>query len=353
MKAIKLALMGIVIGTVLVSCNMKPPGAEETATETKAEIIQRPVKTMKLKYRETAIQQNITSTVVAYEETHLCPALSGTIRDVKVEVNDHVKKGQLLVEMDRTQLDQTRLQYNQLKVDLARMDTLLKSGSVTQQSYDQMKSQVESLELVLKNLEENTLLRAPYSGVITGKYYNDGELFSPAPNTPSGKAALVSMIQVNPVKVLINLSEKNLPLVKEGMMATVTTDVYPGEKFNGTVMRIHPTISSATRTFITELKIPNKAEKLVPGMFARVSLKLGVREALIVPAIAVMQQSGTNERYVMIHENGIAKRVSVKLLSRQDDQLEISSPALKGGEELIHVGQTNLANNAPVKVVVE
>ncbi len=216
-----------------------------------------------------------------------------------------------------------------------------------------MLSQVETTELILENLEENTLLRAPYSGVITGKYYNDGELFSPTPNTPVGKAALVSMIQVDPVKVMVNLSEKDLPLIKLGMKADVTTDVYPGETFTGTVFRIHPTVSAATRTFTVELKVPNSKDKLIPGMFARVSLKLGEKEALIVPAISVLQQSGTNERYVMLHENGTARRVSVNIVSRQDDQLEIASPEIKGGEQLIIAGQSHLENGAPVKVVAD
>jgi membrane fusion protein (multidrug efflux system) len=352
MKTIKLALLGIAITLLLISCDMKPPGSETeaaAATEVKA----RPVKVMDLEFRETAIQQNITSTIVAYEETYLSPALQGRIRSVKVEVNDEVKKGELLVEMDRTQLDQTRVQLQTLETDLARMDTLLKTGSVTQQAYDQMKSQVDGTELVLNNLEENTMLRAPYSGIITGKYYNDGELFSPTPNTPAGKAALVSMIQVDPVKVLVNMSEKYLPMIKEGMMASVTTDVYPGEVFNGTVLRIHPTISAATRTFIVEVKIPNRSRKLTPGMFARVGVKLGVKDAMIVPAIAVLQQTGTNARFVMLHENGTARRVNVEITGRQDDQLEIASAELKGGEQLIIAGQSNLPDGAPVKVVVE
>lgn len=351
MRPIKVILLAIISGTALFSCNMKPPGAE---TETAApEIRVQPVKVMDLVYRETAITQNITSTVVAFEETYLSPALSGRIRSVKVEVNDHVKKGELLVEMDRTQLDQTMLQYQTLVTDLERMDTLLKYGSVTQQSYDQMKAQVETTELIIKNLEENTLLRAPYSGVITGKYYNDGELFSPSPNTPAGKAALVSMIQINPVKLMVNLSEKDLPMIKTGMMASVTTDVYPGETFNGTIFRIHPTISAATRTFTVEVKVPNRSGKLAPGMFARVSLILGKKKALVVPAISVLQQTGTNERYVMLNENGTAKRVIVNIISRQDDQLEIASPEIKGGEQLIIAGQSHLENGAPVNVVVD
>ena len=352
MKTIKIALLTAIAGATLISCNMQPPGAAagtEDALEKKAQ----PVKVMPLEYHETAVEQRITSTVVAFEETYLSPALQGRIRSVKVEVNDRVKKGQLLVEMDRTQLDQTRLQYDQLLTDLTRMDTLLTYGSITQQAYDQLKSQVESTELLLQSLEENTLLRAPHSGIITGKYFNDGELFSPAPNTPVGKAALVSMIQVDPVKVMVNLSEKYLPLVKEGMTATISTEVYPDVKFTGKVFRIHPTVSAATRTFVTEIKIPNRNEKLKPGMFARVSLKLGEAEALLVPAISVLQVPGTNERYVMLHENGIARKLSVQIVSRHDDQLEIASSEIKGGEQLIYAGQSHLEDGAKVNVVAD
>ena len=353
MKTIKFALLILVAGTFITACDMQPPGAAANTESAAPEVKASPVKVMDLSFQEIAITQNITSTVIAYEETYLSPALSGRIRSVKVEVNDHVKKGQLLVEMDRTQLEQTKLQYHQLKTDLARMDTLLRYGSITEQAYDQLNAQVETTELILENLEENTLLRAPYSGVITGKYYNDGELYSPTPNTPVGKAALISMIQVDPVKVMVNLSEKYLPLVKVGMAATVTTDVYPKEIFSGIVSRIHPTVNAASRTFVAEVKVPNRQDKLTPGMFARVSLKLGEGEALIVPAIAVMQQAGTNQRYIMLHENGSAKKVNVQIINRHDDQLEISSPEIKGGEQLIYAGQTRLEDGAPLNLVAE
>jgi RND family efflux transporter MFP subunit len=137
------------------------------------------------------------------------------------------------------------------------------------------------------------------------------------------------------------------------MEATVTTEVYPGEVFKGKVFRIHPTISAASRTFTAEIKVPNQDERLHPGMFARVSLQMGRKEALIVPSIAVMQQSGTNERFVMLFDNGTAHRVTVNIVERHDDQLEIASPAIKGGEQLIYAGQSNLEDGAPVKVVVE
>ena len=351
MRHIKLILLAMLSGAMFTACDMKPPAADSDTEAAKSKAI--PVKVMELSIEPITVTQTVTSTIVAYEETYLSPALSGRIRSVKVEVNDRVKKGQLLVEMDRTQLDQTRLQYQQLTTDMERMDTLLEYGSVTQQAYDQMKAQVETTELILQNLEENTLLRAPYAGVITGKYYNDGEIFSPTPNTPVGKAALISMIQIDPVKVIVNLSETYLPLVKEGMSATVTTDVYPDLTFTGKIFRIHPTVSAASRTFAAEVKISNTWGTLAPGMFARVSLEMGESQGLMVPAISVLQQSGTNQRYIMLNENGSAKKVNVRILKRYNDQLEISSPEIHGGEQLIYAGQARLEDGTPINIVAE
>ena len=88
-------------------------------------------------------------------------------------------------------------------------------------------------------------------------------------------------------------------------------------------------------------------------MYARVHLKMGEKEAMIVPSVSVLQQTGTNERYVLLHENGKAKRVKVQILTRYDDQLEIYSADLKGGEELIFAGQTNLENGDLVEIVFD
>ena len=102
-----------------------------------------------------------------------------------------------------------------------------------------------------------------------------------------------------------------------------------------------------------EVRVPNRQGKLAPGMFARVNLELGQKDAMIVPSLAVLKQSGTNERYVMVHENGQARRIQVLIVNRYDDQLEIESAELQGGEELIYTGHTDLETGDPVEVVVE
>ncbi len=337
------------------SCGEKPSGTQSTdviAADTTETVIH-PVKVMPIE--KTIIKRtiNTTASLVAEEETYLAPSIPGKIRTIKAEVDDRVRKGQVLVEMDKSQLLQTRLQYENLKKDLARMDTLLKFGSVTQQAYDQMRTQMEVTETTLENLQENTVLKAPYNGIITGKYYNDGEIFAGAPNTQAGKAAIVSLVKMDVLKVFINLSERYLPLVKEGQLATVKTEVYHDEIFTAKVNKIHPTINPATRTFTVELKMSNDDYRLRPGMYSAVTLELGDREALLVPSLAVIKQTGTNTRYIFVHERGKSIRKTVQLGERIDDKLELIPNGIKEGEELIYAGHLNLMDGDAVNVISE
>lgn len=340
---------GLALG--IFACSGKPERDTQPIVNTTATEELQPVRTIPVILQTIKRTVKVTASMVAEKEAYLAPAISGKIRSIEVDVNDRVKKGQALVNMDRTQLAQTQVQYGNLKKDLARMDTLLQYGSVTQQSYDQMKTQVHVTGVVLENLEENTILRAPWDGVITGKYFNNGELFSPAPNTPAGKAAIVSLVKMDVLKVFVNISETYLPLVRKGQTATVLTDVYLAETFSAEVFRIHPTINPATRTFTVELRMQNKDYRLRPGMFGTVTLELGDRKALLVPAIAVQKQPGTNDRYIFLYEDGIARRVHVTIGERVDDRLELLTNGVKEGDMLIYAGQVNLMDGDSVKLV--
>lgn len=292
-----------------------------------------------------------TSTLKAFEENYLVPASPGRIEKIFVEIGDHVSKGDLLVQMDRTSLHQAKVQLKNVETDYKRLDTLNKVGSISAQQYDQIKTQYEVAKSNVEFLEKNTQLRAPFTGVITGKYYEDGEFYSGAPNTPAGKAAIVSLAQLNPLKAFVAASEQFFPYINNGMKADVTSDVYSQDKFTGTVFRIHPTIDPNTRTFDVEVKVPNNGQRLRPGMFCRVSFTLGEVDALVVPSVAVLKLQGSNDRYLFIEENGKAKRVSVKIGRRFDDKVEVLSTELKEGDKLIVVGQSRLLDGDPVKIV--
>jgi RND family efflux transporter MFP subunit len=216
-----------------------------------------------------------------------------------------------------------------------------------------MKARYDIAKSNYEFLQKNTILKAPFDGVISGKYFENGELYSGAPNTMAGKAAILSLVQIDPVKALVNISESYYPMLKTGMMATVTTDLYPDKAIAGQVMRVYPTVDPGTRTFTVEIKIANKQELLRPGMFCRVSLDLGEQMALVVPAIAVLKTQGSNERYVFLDDNGVARRVVVTIGKRFDDKLELISDEVKEGSNLIISGQARLVNGNRVNIVTD
>lgn len=316
------------------------------------------VKTEKIKVmtlQPQVIGRNIeyTSTLKAFEEVHLVPSTPGRIEKIFVEVGSRVKKGDVLVQMDQTQLQQALIQLKNLETDYKRLDTLQKVGSITRQQFDQISTQYEIAQSNVEFLRENTKLIAPFNGVISGKYFENGEMYSGAPNTAVGKAAIISIVQISPLKAFVNIPESYYPLVNEGMKTDIRSDIYPDEDYTGIIIRKYPTIDVNTHSFQVEIRVDNPGEKLRPGMFTRVSMSLGEMDALVVPALAVLKMQGSNERYIFLEENGKAKRISVTLGQRFDEMVEIISDELKEGDHLIIVGQARLVDEVPVEVVTE
>ena len=347
-------ILAILISSLIISaCSSKNKNEAAstqnvTPSDEKAVI---PVKVMTLAKTKIARTIDYTATVLPYEEVNMAPSTPGRIDKIYVEAGDKVKHGDRLFLMDRTLLYQLELQLSSLEKDLSRLDTLLKAGSAKQQAYDQMKTQYDVLKTNVYFMEQNTLLRAPFSGVVTEKYFEDGEMYSGTPTTQSGRSAVVTLMQINPLKVNVSISEQYYPMIKKGMKAKITADVYDGEVFTGIVFRKAPTINSSTRSFITELELPNRDDLLKPGMFVRVSMDLGEVETFVVPAGTVLRQEGTNVRYVFVEEQGTAKRIEVLIGKRFDDKLEIISETLKEGENLVTEGQSRLLNEDKIEIV--
>lgn len=342
----------MISGLIFTACSSKKSNESNSSTgEAADEKASVPVKVMTLEKTKIARTIDYTATVLPYEEVNMAPSAPGRIDRIYVETGDRVVKGQELFLMDRTQLYQQKVQLASVEKDLSRLDTLLSMGSVTQQQYDQMKTQYEVLKTNVDFMEQNTLLRAPFNGIITGKYFEDGEMYSGTPTTQSGRSAVVTIMQVNPLKVNVAVSEQYYPLIKNGMKAIITADVYPDEVFTGKVFRKAPTINAVTRSFITEIELPNRNDLLKPGMFIRVSMDLGEVETFVVPAAAVLLQEGTNIRYVFVEDQGIAKRTEVQIGKRFDDMLEIISDNLREGEKLVTEGQARLLTGDKIDLV--
>ena len=343
----------MIFGLLLAACSSKENNKNATTTlaATVTEKSAIPVKVMALTKTKISRTIDYTATVLPFEEVNMAPSAPGRIEKIYVDLGDRIKKGDKLFLMDRTQLFQLKLQLSNLEKDLNRIDTLLRTGSAKQQQYDQMKTQYDVTKTNVDFMEQNTLLKAPFNGIVTGKYFEDGEIYSGSPTTLSGRSAVVTVQQVNPLKVDVSISEQFFPLIKNGMKANITADVYKNETFTGSVYRIYPTINSATRSFITEVQLANRNDLLKPGMFVRVSMDLGEVETFVVQANTVLVQEGTNMRYVFVEENNSGKRIEVTIGKRFDDQLEIISETLKEGDKLITEGQSKLIDGDKILIV--
>ena len=320
----------------LISCGKKEAQAVQEAERVEV------VSTMTLEECEIERVLNVSTNLQGYLTQNVAPSLQGKIEHIYVEVGDRVKEGNMLVRMDQNQYLTSKIQLANLEVEMGRLKALLTTGSVSQQTYDQTKVSYDQLKQNLSFLEKNTYVKAPFEGVISAKTYEDGELYGGQP--------IVVLTQVKKLKALIAVPETYYPLIKEGMKLTVKSDIYPEETFAATIEVVYPTIDAASHTFQCKVVIPNASEKLRPGMYVTTTLGLGKENTIVVPYQSVEKLIGSNERYVFINENGYAKRVSVKLGQRFDENIEIIAPEIQPGVEYIHKGQSKLVDGVKIEV---
>ena len=321
----------------LISCGKK----DAQSTQQEAERVE-VVGTMTLQEKEIERVLHLSTNLQGYLTQNVAPSLTGKIEHIFVEVGDRVKEGDMLVRMDQNQYLTQKIQLANLEIEMGRLEALLSTGSVSQQTYDQTKVGYDQLKQNISFLEKNTYVKAPFEGVIAAKTYEDGELYGGQP--------IVVLTQVKKLKALIAVPETYYPLIKEGMKLTVKSDIYPEETFPATIEVVYPTVDATSHTFQCKVAIPNASEKLRPGMYVTTTLGLGKENTIVVPYQSVEKLIGSNERFVFINEDGYAKRVSVKLGQRFDENIEIIAPEIQPGVEYIYKGQSKLVDGVKIQV---
>ena len=284
----------------------------------------------------------LSGNIEANKVNYIAPTIPGRIDNILVEVGNRVQKGQLLVQMDRTNLVQAQLQLANAERELGRVSELFRSGSATQQQLDQLTSQVDVLRETFRNLAENVDLHSPIDGVVTARTFDPKNIYG-------GAQPILTVMQIVPVKVMVNISEIYFPQVKTGMEVRLKLDVYPDRNFTGRISIIYPTIDRLSRTFNAEVTIANNDLSVRPGMFARVDLNLGTLDHVVVPDLAVIKQPGTNTRYVFTVENGLARRRELQLGRLTGNSYEVIS-GIEPGAQVVVAGQSRLLDQMPVRI---
>ncbi len=321
----------------LVGCGKK----EAAATQEEERVEQ--VRTTVLQPREIEREISVSTNLQGYLTQNVAPSLTGNIEHIYCEVGNKVSKGDNLVRMDQTQYKTTKITMANLEIEKNRVEQLLRSGSATRQQFDQINTQYNSTKEQLEFLETNTYVKAPFAGVISAKTYEDGELYGGQP--------ILVLTQIDKLKALVAIPETYFPLFKEGMKLTLVTDIYPDQVFPATVEIVYPTIDPSSHTFQCKIVIPNSKNLLRPGMYVTTTIGLGKANALVVPYQCVEKLVGANDRYVFLNEGGQAKRVSVTLGQRFDQDIEIIAPEIVPGVEVVTTGQHKLVDGVKLNIV--
>ena len=301
------------------------------------------VKIAKVTSEDIPQTETYTATVESDVKNDIAPNTPYRIEKIYVDVGDNVRQGQVLVQLDASNLQQLKLQVENQKIEFSRTSQLYQVGGASKAEYDNAKLQLDVLSTQLKQLMQNTQLTAPISGVVTARNYDSGDMYN------QGQPVL-TIEQTNPVKVMVNISEVYYKQVFKGMPVDIELDAYEGETFYGKVTIVYPTVDQSTHTFPVEVTINNSSQKVRPGMFARATVNFGDKNHVLVPDEALVKQIGAGDRYVYVYKGGKVSYNKVELGKHIGDKYEILS-GVNPGDDVVIAGQSRLANGKEVEVV--
>lgn len=297
-----------------------------------------------------------TATVEAQIINNISSSMPNRIKQILVDEGQRVSAGQRVVVLDdvntfsyETQVDNARANLRNVEANYNRALELYKIGGGTKQQVDNMEIQLTSArnslaqaERTLRNARENTVLTSPISGVVTARNYDPGDM--------TGNLPILTVARVQPVKVVINVTESELPRVRKGMPASLQFDTYGDEKFAGTVSTVMPTVDPQSRTFGVEITLPNADGRILPGMFGRATLNLGKADRVVVPDKAVVKQQGSGNQYVyVLQPDGTVSYNQVQTGQRLGSEYELIS-GVESGSQVVTTGHAKLADGVKVKV---
>lgn len=284
--------------------------------------------------------------------------VSGQIVSIDFKSGDHVKQGDLLVQLndaiDQRNLDRDEAKLRFDKIDFERKELLLAQNAVARSSVDAAKAAyLQSVAAVASDNEmiRQKKIRAPFAGKIGIRQVNVGQYIT------SG-TGIVTLQALDPMYVDFSLPEQDLPLIKTSQPIVLKVDAYPNQVFNGTITAINSAVDVNTRTIAVRATIPNQNEALYPGIFADVQVILpALQEVITVPQTAVSYSLYGDSIYVVENQGKdkkgqpklIAVQKYIKVGERRDTLIAVQS-GIQAGDTVVTSGQIKLHPDARVVV---
>ncbi len=297
----KIVVILIVVAVVILIVYRAKVVLEKTRLEeTAVEIRITPVEVELVKKGNLSLSLSLIGDIKGSEEVDVFPKAPGKLVELKVKEGDRVKKDQVVARVDRD---------------------------------------VEGLKFELADVI------SPISGIVTKRYLDIGAEVSP----PSPGTALFQVINMDRVKVVVNVVEEELGNIRPGQNAEVRVDAYPDKIFSGNVSLISPVVNQLNRTVPVEIILSNPEHRLKPGMFTQAKIFIGERKDLIlIPAHSITDQ-GQNKKVFVVNEGKASSR-TVETGITKDGWVEIKN-GLSENDSLIVAGQYLVKENELVKII--
>lgn len=286
------------------------------------------------------------------------------------DVSALLMQAQANVHVARANLEQGQAELRNAELELNRARDLVERKFLSQSAYDQARARYDRARAAITGLQaaigvaeanrrnaevavEQTLIRAPFDGVVLTKNANVGDVITTFSAAVDTKGAVVTMADMATLEVEADVSESNLQKAKVGLPVEIQLDALPDTRFAGEVSRIVPTVDRAKATVLVKVRFVERDERVLPDMSAKVTflerpLREGEREArTAVPASAVVKRDG--EAAVFVVEGDRARRVRVATGETMGEMIEIKS-GVKPGEKIVLKPVETLADGAAVKV---
>lgn len=328
------------------------------------------------------LRRTFTGTLDAHAEFVVGPKIDGRIEDITVDLADTVTRGQVVARLDNAEfvqevaqaeadlavaqanLAEARSQLTIAERELQRLDKLRERGVSSESQLDLARAdqlareahvevtraQVNRARAALAMAQIRlgyTEVAADWSGgseqrQVAERYLDEGE-------TVSANAALLRIVELDPLTAVFHVTERDYALLAVGQRAELRTDAFPGEIFVGEIARIAPVFQANTRQARVEVRVDNPDRRLKPGMFARISMVLDrVEQATIVPVQALVKRNGLNGVFRVTQDGGAVAWQPVEVGIEQDQRVQITGGEVNG--RVVVLGQQLLKDGSAIAI---
>ncbi|MCH7400319.1 efflux RND transporter periplasmic adaptor subunit [Belliella kenyensis] len=297
-----------------------------------------------------SIVRNFTSNGVfePFQELQIMSEASGKVTQIFKKKGDYVKKGEVIIQIDdrliRSEYNITKLNKDQSEKDLKRYINLAQSEAITKKQFEDIEMSFQITENQLLALEkrlDDTKIKAPISGFINEDFYEIGTFLSPG-------MPVVNLINKNPLKLRVNVSESEIARIKLGEEVNISANAIPNEKFKGKIEFISEKADASFKYEVRILLNQGDTGKIRPGMYGTASFEFAQKENVLQLSRKSIVGS-LKEPGVFVINNDVATYRKVQINPLKDGYVEIVE-GLASGDEVISSGLINIKEGTKVKV---